>query len=154
MARIKSIALTAEQRTELEAAHRSGESAAFRRRGQIILLQSQSGTSLEVAGIVGCCEMSINNWVARYQEQGLAGLHTRPGRGRKAIWDAQTDLEQIKAVVRGNRQRVRLAKAELEEVLGKISCDKTLVRSLKNTLLAINASKSVPARSRSRTSTR
>lgn len=153
MARIKSIALTPEQRTELDAAYRSGDSAAFRRRCQIILLKSQSRSSLEVAGIVGCCEMSINNWMARYQEQGLAGLRTKPGRGRKAILDAETDLERVKAAVRGNRQRVRLAKAELEEALGKSFCDKTLVRFLKNTLLAINASENVPVRSRSRTST-
>ena len=153
MARIKSIALTPEQRTELEAAYRSGDSAAFRRRCQIILLKSQSRSSLDVAGIVGCCEMSINNWMARYQEQGLSGLRTKPGRGRKAILDAETDLERVKDAVRGNRQRVRLAKAELEEALGKSFCDKTLVRFLKNTLLAINASENVPVRSRSRTST-
>ena len=153
MARIKRIALTAEQQAELETGHRSGESAAFRRRCQIILLKSQSRSSLEVAGIAGCCEMSVNNWVARYHEHGLAGLCTKPGRGRKAILDADTDLEQVKAAVRGNRQRVRLAKAELEEALGKKFCDKTLVRFLKNTLLAINASENVPAESQSRTST-
>ncbi len=152
MARIKSIVLTPEQRTELESGYRSGDSAAFRRRCQMIVLKSQSRSSLEVAGLVGCCEMSINNWVARYQEQGLAGLRTRPGRGRKAILNADTDLEQVKAAVRGNRQRVRLAKAELEAALGKSFCDKTLVRFLKNTLLAINASQNVPVRSRSRTS--
>ena len=153
MSRIKSIALTAEQRAELEAGHRSARSAALRRRCQIILLKSQSRTSLEVAGIVGCCEMSVNNWVARYQEQGIAGLHTKPGRGRKAILDAQTDLEQVRAAVRGNRQRLRVAKADLEEALGKSFSDKTLVRFLKNTLHAINASESVPVKNRSRTST-
>jgi transposase len=130
MGRIKSVALTAEQHTELEASHRSGGSAAFRQRCQIILLKSQGRSSCEVAGIVGCCEMSVNNWVARYHEYGLAGLHTKPGRGRKAILSADTDLEQVKAAVRGNRQRVRLVKAELEEALGKSFCDKTLVRFL------------------------
>jgi hypothetical protein len=113
MAQIKSIALTPEQRAELEAGHRSGDSAAFRQRCQIILLKSQSRSSLEVAGIVGCCEMSVHNWVARYRTQGLSGLHTRPGRGRKAILQAETDLEPVKAAVRSNRQRVRPAKADL-----------------------------------------
>ena len=131
MGRIKSVSLTAEQYTELEASHRSGGSAAFRQRCQIILLKSQGRSSCEVAGIVGCCEMSVNNWVARYQERGLGGLRTKPGRGRKAILNAETDLEPVKAAVRGNRQRVRLAKSELEEALGKRFCDKTLVRFLK-----------------------
>jgi transposase len=102
---------------------------------------------------VGCCEITVNNWLTRYQVEGLEGLQTKPGRGRKAILDAETDLEQVKAAVRGSRQRVRLAKADLEEALGKSFCDRTLVRFLKNTLLAINASENVPAGSRNRTST-
>ncbi len=82
-------------------------------RCQIILLKSESRSSLEVGRIVGCCEMTVNNWVCRYQSQGLEGLRTKPGRGRPAILNAETDLEQIKAAVRSNRQRVRIAKADL-----------------------------------------
>lgn len=93
----------------------------------------------------------VNNWLARYQEEGLAGLHTKPGRGRKAILDAEADLERVREAVRGNRQRLRLAKADLEEALDKRFSDKTLRRFLKNTLHAINASESVPAKSRNRT---
>ena len=78
-------------------------------------------------------------------------MHTKSGRGRKAILDAQTDLEQVRQAVRNNRQRVRLAKVELEEALGKSFSDKTLVRFLKNTLLAINESENVPIESRKRT---
>lgn len=150
MPRIKNITLTLEQQSALEAGHRTGHSAAFRMRCQIILLKSQNRTSVAVAGIVGCCEMVVNTWVVRYQEEGLAGLHTKPGRGRKAILDAQTDLEHVRAAVRHNRQRVCVAKVELEEVLGKSFSDKTLVRFLKKTLLAINASENVPLKSRSR----
>lgn len=153
MARIKSINLTAEQRTELETAYGSGDSCAFRMRCQIIMLKSQNRTSQEVAGIVGCCEMVVNNWMARYEQEGITGLQTRPGRGRKAILDADTDLEAVREAVRGNRQRLRVAKADLEEVLGKSFSDKTLRRFLKDTLHAINAFESVPAKSQTRTST-
>ena len=152
MAQIKVISLTPEEQTALEHGYRSGHSAAFRQRCQIILLKSQRRSSQDVARIVGCCEVVVNTWLARYQEEGLAGLHTRPGRGRKAILDAQTDLEPVKAAVRGNRQRLRLAKADLEEALGKSFSDKTLRRFLKNTLHAINASENVPVKSRMRTS--
>ena len=154
MARIKVITLTPEEQTALEDGYRSGQSAAFRQRCQIILLKSQCRSSLDVAGIVGCCEVAVNNWLARYEQEGIAGLQTKPGRGRKAILDAQTDLERIRQTVRGNRQRLRLAKADLEEALGKKFSDKTLRRFLKNTLRAINASESVPAKSQSRTFTR
>lgn len=156
MAHIKVLTLTPEQHRELEHAFGTSRSAALRKRCQIILLKSQfhqPRSSLEVAGIVGCCEMVVNNWLVRYEEEGLAGLHTKPGRGRKAILDAQTDLEPIKAAVRGNRTRLRLAKADLEEALGKSFSDKTLRRFLKDTLHAINASENVPDASRTRTST-
>ena len=80
---------------------------------------------------MGSCEITVNHWLTRYQQEGIAGLHTKPGRGRKAILNAERDLEQVKAAVRGNRQRVRLAKADLEEELGKSFSDKTLRRFLK-----------------------
>ncbi len=153
MSNIKIIKLTPDQRAELEKGYRNGPSHAFRVRCQMVLLKSEKRSSLEVAGIVGCCEMAVHNWLHRYRVEGIAGLHTKPGRGRKAILEAQTDLELVKAAVRANRQRISLAKAELEAALGKSFCDKTLTRFLKNTLLAINESESVPANSRSRTST-
>ena len=152
MPRIKVITLTPEQQTALEHGYRSGQSAAFRQRCQMILLKSQSRSSQDVARIVGCCEMVVNNWMTRYQQEGIDGLHTKPGRGRKAILDSQTDLEQVREAVRGNRQRLRVAKADLEEALGKSFSDKTLRRFLKDTLHAINASENVPVRSRIRTS--
>ena len=153
MARIKSITLTPQEQTGLEHGYRTGQSAAFRKRCQIILLKSQHRTSQDVARIVGCCEMVVNNWMVRYQQEGLAGLHTKPGRGRKPILDAQTDLEPVREVVRGNRQRLRVAKADLEEALGKRFSDKTLRRFLKDTLHAINASENVPVKSQTRIST-
>jgi hypothetical protein len=64
--------------------------------------------------------------------------------------DAETDLAKVKEAVCSNRQRISLAKAELEEALGKSFCDKTLTRFLKNTLLAINESENVPASSQRR----
>jgi len=153
MANLKIIELTPAQRVELEKGYRNGESHAFRVRCQIVLLKSEARPSIEVGRLVGCCEMTVNNWLARYQAEGLEGLGTKAGRGRKAILNVQTDLEQVKAAVCSNRQRVRLAKADLEEALGKSFSDKTLVRFLKKTLLAINASENVPAKSRRRTST-
>ena len=102
--------------------------------------------------MLGCCELVVNTWLQRYQAQGLEGLHTKPGRGRKAILNPETDLAQIKAAVQSNRQRISLAKAQLEEVLGKNFSQKTLERFVKNMVLAINESESVPVRSHVRQS--
>jgi len=41
---------------------------------------------------VGCCEVVVNTWLKRYQEQGLAGLQIKAGRGRKAILNQKIDL--------------------------------------------------------------
>ena len=150
MPRIKSIELTPEQRATLESGYRTGESHALRVRCQMVLLKSERRSSAEVARILGCCEPVVNSWLKRYVSEGIAGLRTKPGRGRKAILDAGTDLAKVKEAVCCNRQRISLAKAELEEALGKSFCDKTLVRFLKNTLVAINESESVPAGSQSR----
>ena len=101
----------------MEQGYRTNPSAAFRQWCQIILLKSQRRSAQEVAGIVGCCEMVINNWLARYEQAGRAGLHSKPGRGRKAILQAETDLEAVRQAVRSNRPRLRVAKADGEAAL-------------------------------------
>ena len=150
---IKTLELTPEQRATLESGYRTGDSHALRMRCQMILLKSERRSSVEVAQILGCCEPVVNSWLKRYESEGVAGLRTKAGRGRKAILDAGTDLAKVKEAVCSNRQRISLAKAELEEALGKSFCDKTLVRFIKNTLVAINESEDVPASSQRRTLT-
>jgi transposase len=108
-----------------------------------MLLKSEARSSEDIATIVGCCEMSVNNWVNRYKSEGIQGLTTKPGRGRKAILASVSDTEKIKAVVQENRQRLSVAKAELEEALEKQFSQKTLERHLKKVLVTINASESV-----------
>jgi transposase len=94
--------------------------------------------------------MAVNNWIKRYQTTGIQGLNTKPGRGRKPILDQQHDFEQVKAAVQANRQRLSVAKVELEQALEKQFSIFTLQRFLKNTLVVINASENVQGRSRVR----
>ena len=154
MARVTKVELSAEARGALEEGHHRGSSPAFRKRCQMVLLKSQGRTSEEIAGIVGGCEVVVNSWVSRYGQHGLAGLQTRPGRGRKAILNAETDLERVREAVSQNRQRISLAKAELEEALEKNFCQRTLQRFVKKTVDAINESEGVPVVNRSRPTTR
>ena len=153
MAKIKVIELEAAERAALEEGYQSGISHTFRRRCQMILLKSQGRTSSQVAEIVGSCEMSVHNWVHRYSEQGIAGLETRPGQGRKAILQ-DSDLESVRAAVAEHRQRLSVAKAELEQSLEKSFSQMTLRRFVKKTVASINECQSVPAASRSRSFTR
>ncbi|MET0650392.1 MAG: helix-turn-helix domain-containing protein [Pyrinomonadaceae bacterium] len=153
MGKIKTVELTKAQRTALEKGYRTGSSHAFRLRCQIILLKSERRTAAELARLLGCCEVVVNNWLKRYEAEGIGGLRTRPGRGRKPVLDAEKDLPSVKAAVAANRQRISVARVALEAELGKSFSTKTLQRYLKNMVLAINESESVPPRSRARKST-
>ena len=153
MGKIKTVELSRAQRAALEKGYRGGESHAFRVRCQLILLKSERRTAVEIADLLGCCEVVVNNWLKRYEAEGIEGLRTRPGRGRKPVLDAEQDLESVKAAVAANRQRISVAKAALEAELGKTFSTKTLERYIKKMVLAINESESVPPRSRARNST-
>jgi transposase len=154
MGKIKAVELTGTQRTALENGYHDSASHAFRVRCKMILLKSEHRTSAEVAGVLGCCEVVVNNWLKRFQAQGVEGLHTQAGRGRKPILDAETDVARVKAAVAANRRRLSVAKAELEVELGKSFSTKTLERYIKNMVLVINASDAVPQKSRARKSMR
>ncbi len=138
MPSIKVISATAEECAALEREAKYGRTPSYRLRCQAVLLKTQRRTSLDVANQLGCCEMAVNNWATRYQEQGLAGLRTRAGRGRKAILRKETDLEAVRRAVQASRQRIGLAKAELEQELGKTFSLPTLKRFLKKTVAATN----------------
>jgi transposase len=100
-------------------------------------LKSERRTSLEIAAIVGSCEMTVNNWLNRYRAEGFKGLQMRQGRGRKGILQAE-DLAEVKVQVAAARQKISLAQAELEASLAKSFSLSTLKRYLKKTVAATN----------------
>ena len=114
MSRVNTPKLSPEERTVLENGHRNGKTHAFRVRCQIILLKSEGRTSKSVGSIVKMSNMSVDAWVRRYKAEGIDGLFTKAGRGRKPLLDKEKDKESILAAVKSNRQRVDMAKAEWE----------------------------------------
>ena len=138
MGKTKIVQLSDTQRRELEEGRRTGKSHAFRERCQMILLKSEKRTSREIARFLDCHKITANEWVKRYQAEAIAGLKTRPGRGRRAILQAATDLSRVRTAVIGSRQRISLAKAELEAELQKPFSTTTLKRFLKKTIAASN----------------
>lgn len=127
----KSIKLNSTQRAELEHGYETGKRT-FSKRCHIILLKSTDRTSKEVAEIVGTNQISVNSWVKRYKQSGIEGLHTKPGQGRKPIFNKKQDEEKVKKAVKAERQRLKRAKDELEKSLDKTFSLKTLKRFLKN----------------------
>jgi len=83
-------------------------------------------------------EISVNNWLNRYDSEGIKGLFTQSGRGRKAILDKQRDSAGVRTAVTQEQQRLNVAKAVLEEQLNKRFSAKTLKRFLKSVTAAIN----------------
>ncbi len=138
MGKTKVIELTKEQRLALESGYRNGASHAFRQRCQMVLLKSEKRSSVAITKLLGGCEMSINNWLRRYEAEGIAGLKTRAGRGRPSILQRESDLAQVTAAVKKSRQRLTLANAELEKSLDKRFSTTTLKRFLKKTIAASN----------------
>ncbi len=106
----------------------------------MILLKSEGRTSKDVAAILDSNLISVNNWLTRYEQRGIAGLETRAGRGRKPILDHQADEKRIGEVVEQERQRLKRAKAILEQELQKSFSEKTLKRFLKSLTPAGNVS--------------
>lgn len=138
MGKTKIIELTQEQRAELEKGYRTGKSHVFRTRCQMILLKSEERTALEVAAILGGCEVVVNNWVKRFQAQGVKGLETRPGRGRPPILSQQNPahLRQVQAQITEHPNSVKTVVARLEEDLNLTMHPETLKRFLKKMVTA------------------
>lgn len=139
MGRFLKITLDEIKRAELENGYKNGDSHTFRRHCQMVLLKAEGRKTKEVAAFFGCCEKSVNEWLHRYKQDGIAGLQIKPGRGRPSILSATTDSEAVRLGVAEHRQRVSLAKAALEDSLGKKFSQRTLVRFLKNLVADINA---------------
>lgn len=131
MGRFIEIELTDDQRKELENGHRNGRSHAFRTRCQMVLLKSEGRKSQDIADFLGFCQQAVNNWLNRYKTDGINGLLVKEGRGRPAILSPTEDFQAIRKAVIKHRQRISIAKVELEETLGKEFSARTLNRYLK-----------------------
>lgn len=137
----KILKLSSEQRAALEAGYKDFKKSKFSRRCHIILLKSEGYTSKYIATLLRFKDAQpVNNWVKRFESAGIKGLHTKSGQGRKPILDKKTDEAKIRAAVQKERQRLKLAKQELENELGKQFSLLTLKRFLKKLSADGNAS--------------
>jgi transposase len=138
MGKTRTIELTDEQRTALENGYRKGKNHAFRFRCQMVLLKSENRSSVEIAEILSCCEVVINNWLTRFEQEGIQGLRTRAGRGRKPKLSTQNPvhLQKVKAEIALHPQSIKTVIAKLEEELDLQMHPDTLKRFLKRLVTA------------------
>lgn len=119
MSRVNTPILSESQRQELEHLYKTSPNHVLRKNCHIILLKASGRTSKDVASIVGTNHVSVNTWLRRYKEEGVAGLVIKPGRGRKPLMD-EADQEAVKRQIKVHRQRSEVARAEWQAESGKV----------------------------------
>ncbi|RRD87449.1 helix-turn-helix domain-containing protein [Bacteroides heparinolyticus] len=129
MGKPKVLELTEAQRLELESGFRLGEKHCFRMRCRAVLLKADGLSSAKAGLQTEMSFVSVNAWVKRYTEEGVEGLKTRPGRGRKPIMDS-SDTDAVRRAIAQDRQCVSKAKAAWEQATGKEASEMTFKRFL------------------------
>ena len=126
---ITTLQLTDSEKHDLEIAYKTGDSHCYRTRCKAILLKSQGKSANEIASILDVSIPSVFNWIKRYGDEGINGLKTRTGRGRKPIIDS-SDEEIIRKAIEEDRQNVSKAREAWQNATGKKASDATLKRFL------------------------
>ena len=127
MGKIKSIILKDSERLVLETGFRQGDSHCFRMRCRAVLLKSTGLSSKAIGLQTEMSHVSVNSWVKRFLSEGIDGLQTRPGRGRKPIMD-YTDEEVVRKAIEQDRQSVSKAREAWQKATGKEASDLTFKR--------------------------
>ena len=138
MSRVNTPILDDLARAALEQTYKTSANHALRQRCQVVLLKATGRTSQDVGQVVGLCQVSVNSWVKRDGQEGIEGLKTKPGRGRKPLLSVAQDEEAIRAAVQANRQRIALAKAawEAQRASGRPAVGRDTFRAFLKALVA------------------
>jgi len=146
------LTLTGEQKQALEGWIRSHAIApVVRLRCQLILLKAQGRTAEDIGAIVGMCTLSVHHWIGRYRTEGIRGLLTKKGQGRKALLSIVEDAPAVLLSVDEHRQSVKAAKAGYEAGGGKKVSEDTFRAFLKALATPIKESESGWVKSRIKT---
>jgi transposase len=127
----KFIKLDEAEKITLQEGEKNGKTQAFRERCRCLRLSAEGYEVKELASIFRVSEISIYTWFKRWEAGGVVGLRDKPGRGRKAILQAE-DLAVIKEKVQAHAQRLKIAREKLKAELGREFSTKTLKRFLKS----------------------
>ena len=129
MGKITKIELSESERIKLNFGYKEGSSHCFRMRCKAVLLKSEGFSSEAIGKIVEMTQISVNNWVKRYLLEGISGLETRKGRGRKPIMDC-SDEEAVRKAIENDRQSVNKAREAWQNAVGKEASESTFKRFL------------------------
>ena len=97
-----------------------------RNRAHMLKLNAQGINVPEIASIFNCHEHTVRATIKRWQNRGLVGLWSAPGRGAKPKWKPE-DIEYIEACLKEDEQTynsVQLASKLREERAVSLSSDR------------------------------
>jgi hypothetical protein len=95
------IRLTPAQRQALLAWQRATVPAGLARRARIIFLLAEGVTITDIAAMVGMSRRHAYKWIQRFMQEGMEGLHDKPGRGRRLVLLPSDRREQPNNLDRG-----------------------------------------------------
>ena len=121
--------LSEAQRMELESGYRQGKRHCFRMGCLAVLLKAEGLSASEVGERTEMEQHTVSKWLKRYREEGIKGLETRPGRGRKPIMDS-SDEEAVRRAIEQDRQSVDKAREAWQQASGKEASESTFKRFL------------------------
>lgn len=127
----KFVELNEVEKTTLREGMKNHRAHLFRERCHCLLLSAEGYEIKDLAAVFRVSQMTIYNWLRRWERGGISGLKDSVGRGRKPILQA-ADLPQIKARVQENAQQLKIARHKLKKELGREFSEKTLRRFLKS----------------------
>lgn len=129
MGKPKVLELTEVERLALEKGFRLGEKHSFRMRCRAVLLKADGLSSVAAGAQTEMSHVSVNAWIKRFKSEGIDGLKTRFGRGRKPIMNS-SDEETVRRAIEQDRQSVSKARTAWEQASGKKASDSTFKRFL------------------------
>lgn len=129
MGKPKVLKLTEVERLALVKGFRLGEKHCFRMRCRAVLLKADGLSSVAAGAQTEMSHVSVNAWIKRFKSEGIDGLKTRSGRGRKPIMD-RSDEDAVRRAIEQDRQSVSKARAAWEQASGKKASDSTFKRFL------------------------
>ena len=88
---IKVLELSEVDRLKLEKGYHNGPTHSSRIRCKSILLKSEGKSAPKIAEMLEVTVHTVYTWIKRYEENGIKGLETRPGQGRKPIMDCSDE---------------------------------------------------------------
>jgi transposase len=126
--------LTEAEKLSLKHGYSHGKSPFFRRKCHCILQSNNGKDTKELAVFFQVNKLSVLNWLALWEKEGIEGLKLKPGRGRKPKLDIGNPqhVAIVKELIQNENQNLTSVTSQVTDKLGVGLSKKTLQRFLKN----------------------